>query len=196
MDIFGIGYIGFSSTNPLAWAEYAPKILGMEVGTAPSGDDEGTVFLRTDDHQFRFAIEPGEWDDVAFIGWEVPGRDEYRAALARFGKKGVAFEEGDHALRKKRGVRELAVFHDPIGYRHEIFYAPYSMPGSFRGARSHAGFDAGIKGPGHVVLVSPIPLDKIDELFQDVMGFKFLTHGAAQSRSGPTGNSFLRPKLS
>ncbi len=188
MDILGIGYLGFETTSPETWREYGIDVLGLAPGQKQDGAP-GAVYLRMDDADYRFAFHPGPMDRIAYIGWEVPGRDQYRAALKRFAEKGVKVRTGDAALCTLRGVKEVSCFTDPAGYEHEIFYAPMTTPGSFLPGRPQAGFDAGPKGVGHIVLVSPVPMEPIDELFQDIMGFKFATHGAGGVAS------FLIPKL-
>jgi 2,3-dihydroxybiphenyl 1,2-dioxygenase len=187
MEILGIGYLGFETPSPEKWRAFGTEILGFNVGQVPKGVP-GTTYLRMDDCDYRLAFHPGPIDRLAYIGWEVPGRDEYRAALARFKEYGVEVTIGDKALCELRGVREVARFQDPAGYSHELFYAPLTSPGSFIPSRPHAAFEAGVKGVGHVVLISPVPLEAIDHLFQEVMGFKFVTHGFAGVAT------FLNPK--
>lgn len=186
MDIFGVGYLGFESPTPLAWREYGPEVLGMEIAPSPKGD-EASLYLRMDDRRHRLAFHPGPIDKVAYIGWEVRHAFAYRDALKKLQAAQVAVEIGDAALCELRGVCAVARFKDPVGFQHEIFYGQKWDPGSFRPGRRHHGFHAGHDGLGHVVLISPDPVDEVERFFLDVMGFEWFGRGW-----GTGTNSFVR----
>ncbi|WP_404477584.1 VOC family protein [Novosphingobium sp. BL-52-GroH] len=191
MDILGLGYLGLSSPSVEAWRDYATAVLGMEVAETRAGYDPETLYLRMDDREHRIAIRPAELDDIEYIGWEAKDRTAYRQVLQRLGERNVPFELGDANLVKLRGVREVARFKDPAGYQHEIFYGQRWHPDSFTSPRrGHKGFAAGPDGLGHVVLISPQPLEVIDEFFIGILGFEWFGYGF-----GGTNMTFLRTPL-
>lgn len=191
MDILGLGYLGLSSPSVDAWRDYATDILGMEVAEAREGYDADTLYLRMDDREHRIAIRPADLDDIEYIGWEAKDRTAYRQVLDRLRERDVPFEQGDAEFAMLRGVREVARFKDPVGYQHEIYYGQRWHPDSFVSPRrGHKGFAAGTDGFGHVVLISPLPVDVIDDFFMGILGFEWFGYGF-----GGTNMTFLRAPL-
>src|SRR5574337_159053 len=58
MNLSGLAYVVAESTDLARWKSYAEEVLGMMTTAAP----EGGLYLRMDERQFRFAIEPGKRD--------------------------------------------------------------------------------------------------------------------------------------
>src|SRR5881628_3746282 len=69
MQIAALGYVGIEATNPQAWADFGPSVLGM----VPSQESpDGAVLLRMDERSYRLGIHPGDTNRLAYMGWEVP----------------------------------------------------------------------------------------------------------------------------
>ena len=189
MDIRGIGYLGFESPNIDQWREYGPKILGLAIGEAPEGDPQ-SLFLRLDDRRYRLAFHPGPVDKLAYIGWEAIGRLAFEAGVAKLRDEGVAVQLGDQDLCDRRGVRAVACFSDPVGFRHELFFGQKSDPDSFIPGRRHGGFVTTNRGFGHLVVITPEYTDALEHFLLKVMGFQWYGSGAGKGKS-----AFFRAKL-
>jgi 2,3-dihydroxybiphenyl 1,2-dioxygenase len=190
MDILGIGYLIFESPNGKAWLEYGPEVLGLGL-YEPEGNGD-TVYLRMDDRRWRIAIQPGERDRLACIGWELTNRTAWLAAIEKLKTNNVTVTIGDTELELKRGVHGVARFTDPVGYNHELIYGQKYQPNSFTPGRNHHGFLAEELGVGHVVLTVPEIPPGFEQWLTDVLGFRWFGHGAGNPR--PVGG-FYRPKL-
>ena len=79
MTIGSLGYVGFSVKDPEAWSAFATGVLGLMPGE-PAG---GAQRYRLDDLAWRIAVEPGEADDLAYVGFEVAGPTELEAVRER-----------------------------------------------------------------------------------------------------------------
>jgi 2,3-dihydroxybiphenyl 1,2-dioxygenase len=187
MDILGIGYLGFESPNSKAWLEYGPEVLGF--GLDESHDDD-SVYLRMDDRRYRIAMSPGERDRLAYIGWELKSRTSWLDAIAKLEAAGVDVTIGDTDLERERGAHAVARFTDMVGYNHELIYGQQFMTNSFVPGRPHHGFVAEALGLGHVVLIAPEVPEEYNMFMQDVMGFRWMGHGAIRVPGG-----FWRAKL-
>jgi 2,3-dihydroxybiphenyl 1,2-dioxygenase len=190
MDILGIAYLGFESPNAKAWTEFGPEVLGMQL--LPNTVDE-TTYLKMDDRRWRLAFHPGETDQLTYIGWELKWRPSWEAAIATLEGEGFDVTRESDEFAEQRGVREVASFTDPSGYRHELVYGQKFDPGSFIPGRPHRGFIAGRDGVGHVVMLAPAA-EGLDHFWQDIMGFEWF--GAGAGGVGSTrGGGFFRAKL-
>lgn len=189
MDIIGIGYLGFETAKIDEWRSYGPEVMGFQIGRSPESDAQ-SLYFKTDDRRWRFAFHPGEIDRLAYIGWEARGRLEFLAAVEKFRAAGVEVTPGDAALCERRGVKELIRFRDPVGYRHELFYAQKWSPRSFQPGRPHGGFVAGDRGAGHVVVITPEYTPELEHFLTEVMGFAWYGSGAGKGRTG-----FFRARL-
>ena len=183
MDIIGIGYLGFETTQLEAWRTYGPEVMGFQVGRTPESDPR-SLYFKLDDRRHRIALHPGRIDRLAYIGWEARGRLEYLAAVEKFRASGVEVSVGDAALCELRGVKELIRFKDPVGYRHELFYAQKWTPDSFLPGRPHGGFSAGAHGMGHIVLITPEYTPELEHFLTEIMGFRWYGAGAGKGRTG------------
>lgn len=189
MDIIGLGYIGFETTQLEEWRSYGPEVMGFQLGAVPAGDAE-SLYFKLDDRRHRLALHPGRSDRVSYIGWEARGRLEYLAAIDKFRTAGVELTVGDAALCEIRGVKELVRFRDPVGYQHELFYAQKWTPQSFVPPRRHGGFVADHRGLGHLVLITPTYDAAMERFWTELMGFHWYGSGAGKGRTG-----FFRAKL-
>lgn len=197
MEIRALGYVGIKSPNYKAWATWGPQILGFGTGdptpevsalAAPAALEEA-VYLRMDDRKWRLAIYPGEREgELAFVGWELADRIAFRDALVELKEKGVDFEVATPEQALERGVQGMAWFHDPLGFRHEIFWSAYYLEDSFiPGRLPHKGFRTGPLGIGHIVLMVPQLTDDLDDFALDVLGMRVFAGGTSIPLKGGDG---------
>lgn len=172
MQVTALGYLGFRTPEFAAWADFGPRVLGLQNG--PRGED-GAVYLRMDDRHHRLAFHPGERSELAYIGWELRSRIHFRDALVELEKAGVGFEMGSLDELNDRRVTGMAHFRDPGGFRHEIFFGQEFEHLSFTPGRPISGFLCGELGVGHVVVAVPEATDKHLNFPPDVLGMKVLS---------------------
>jgi extradiol dioxygenase len=200
MDIRALGYVGIKSPNYKAWETWGPKVIGFGIGDPmpavsaldkpPGLLDDGTVYLRMDDRRWRIAVHPGEREgELAYIGWELSDRIAFRDALVELKEKGIDFDVADEMLALERGVQGMAFFHDPVGFRHEIFYSGYYFEDSFRPGRIlQKGFRTTKgEGMGHVVLMVPELTDELDDFATNILGMRVFAGGTSIPLSGGDG---------
>lgn len=166
MNISGLAYVVAETTDLAKWKRYAEGVLGMM--TAPSPD--GGIYVRMDERQFRFAVQPGARDAYVVSGWEVTGRADFDQALQVLGDAGVEARMGDAAHCRLRCVQQVASFSDPSGNRHELVWGFRSDFAHFASPAGVSRFVTGNIGMGHTVLPAP-NFEKTAEFFTQVMGF-------------------------
>jgi 2,3-dihydroxybiphenyl 1,2-dioxygenase len=165
MSVGSLGYVGLKVKDPAAWAAYATGVLGLMPGEA-----EGR--FRLDDLAWRIAVEAGEADDLAFLGFEVAGPAELEAVRARLADGGVAVGNGDPELAARRGVLGLVTCQDPEGLDVEIFYGPTLRTETpFASPAGVEGFVTGEQGLGHVVLATR-DMDAARRFYCERLGFR------------------------
>jgi biphenyl-2,3-diol 1,2-dioxygenase len=167
MNVTSLGYVGVQASDLPAWETYATAFLGL----MPTASDDGLRLFRMDSRAWRFAIEAGPVDGIAFAGFEVSGPDALEALIGRLQALSYHVERGDPSLAKSRQVRGLAIAHDPGGLRVELFYGAterFDVP--FRSGVT-AGFHAGGQGLGHIVLMSPDPAASL-KFYCEGLGFE------------------------
>ncbi len=167
MPLQSLGYIGLKATNLEDWAHYGARFLGMQLveKTAKS------LSFRMDDRKQRLVVHQAEGDAPAFYGWEVDTAAELDALAGRLENAGVPVARGSRALADERFVKDLIVFHDPVGNRLEVAVGAESTTEPFKPGRSISGFRTGPLGMGHAVL----HCEKIDDVlpfYVDLLGFK------------------------
>jgi extradiol dioxygenase len=147
---------------------------------------DGAVRLRLDDRAHRIAIHPGDENELAYVGWAVPGPDALAAAVATLESRGFTVHRGDTTLAAERCVADVAWFVDPIGYRHELAWGQEHRPGTFRPGRRLSGFVTGAGGLGHLVLLVP-DLAVAESFYVGTLGFAL----SDQIQMGPIVLRFL-----
>lgn len=168
MGIESLGYLGIKAKDPRAFAEFATRILGMMPG---EGAGEARRF-RLDDHAWRIAVEEGDADDVAYIGFEVSGAAELEEIRKQLAEGGVVTHDGNPDLVAARGVLGLISCKDPDGLAVEIFYGPTLRTETpFTSPAGVASFVTGTQGLGHVVL-STKDVAAARRFYQDQLGFR------------------------
>jgi 2,3-dihydroxybiphenyl 1,2-dioxygenase len=165
MSIGSLGYIGLSVKDPDAWDAFATGVLGLMPGEAAGR-------YRLDDLAWRVAVEAGEADDLAYIGFEVAGAAELEAVRAALAEGGVAVGNGDPELVAERGVLGMITCQDPDGLPVEVFYGPTLRTETpFVSPAGVSGFVTGDQGLGHVVL-STKDMTAARRFYQELLGFR------------------------
>ncbi len=165
MSVGSLGYLGVRVKDPEAFAAYATGVLGLMPGEAAGR-------YRLDDLAWRIAVEAGESDDVAYLGFEVAGAAELDGVRARLAEGGVAVGNGDPDLLAARGVLGLLTCQDPDGLQVEVFYGPTLRTETpFASPAGVTGFVTGEQGLGHVVL-STKDMAAARRFYQDLLGFR------------------------
>lgn len=167
--IESLSYIGFRSPRHQDWLTFGPDLIGLQAD--PERGRDGAVRLRMDDAAYRIAVHPGEADDLAYLGWAVPGPRELTAAVERLEKAGVKVTQERAEVIAERAVADLVSFADPFGVRQELSWGQFFRPSSFRPGRALSGFVTGRGGLGHAVLVSP-DLAASEAFYVDILGFR------------------------
>jgi extradiol dioxygenase len=104
VKIVALGYIGFQSPKAKEWETFGPEIFGF--GLAEPGED-GTVYLRMDDHHHRIAISPGYEDALSYIGWQLPDKKAYIDAIAELDRKEYPYELSTRVVSSRQTVPRL-----------------------------------------------------------------------------------------
>lgn len=166
INISGMAYVVAETTNLDNWKQYAQDVLGM--ATTPSPD--GGLYVRMDERQFRFVVQPGARDAYVASGWEVPAQADFEHALQVLSDAGVAVVLGDTARCRLRCAQQVAEFADPSGNRHELVWGFKSDFTHFASPAGVSRFVTGAIGMGHTVLPAPNFQATVDFMTR-VMGF-------------------------
>ena len=166
MSVASLGYLGFKVKDPDAWDAFATGVLGLMPAAG-----EGRRY-RLDDLAWRIAVESGEADDLAYVGFEVAGAAELEAVREGLVEGGVAVGNGDPERLAERQVLGLLSCQDPDGLQVEVFYGPtLRTEAPFTSAAGVTAFVTGDQGLGHVVLAtSDIAASR--RFYQDLLGFR------------------------
>jgi len=168
MTVRALGYLGLAVKDPRAFEAFATGVLGL----MPASPANGAWRFRMDERCWRFHVEQGESNEVAFLGFEVAGSAELEVVAASLREGGVAVQYCDAPRRAERGVLGLISCQDPEGLTVEIFYgatlrseAPFASPAGV------ARFMTGDQGLGHVAMATS-KIDETRRFYQDLLGFR------------------------
>jgi biphenyl-2,3-diol 1,2-dioxygenase len=179
MTIGSLGYLGFQVKDPAAWDAFATGVLGL-MPAEPAGEARR---FRLDDLAWRIAVESGQRDDLAYVGFEVAGQAELEAVRDRLVEGGVAVGNGDPELLAERGVLGLISCQDPDGLAVEVFYGPTLRTETpFVSPAGVTGFVTGDQGLGHIVL-STKDMARARRFYQELLGFRL--SDIIRMRAGP-----------
>ncbi|MBF8739493.1 VOC family protein [Pseudomonas guariconensis] len=167
MDIRGLGYVTVRSTDLAQWRHYASQVLGMMVIEDESGE---RLFLKMDERPYRILVQHSAQDGFGACGWEVAGQAAFDQAVAELHAAGVAVEQGSAEQAALRQVQALALFADPDGNRHELYWGPRQDFARFVSPVGVRGFVTDALGMGHVVLPAPT-FERCRDFYEQVMGF-------------------------
>lgn len=163
-----LGYIGVNATDVNNWAKFMQEVTGMQVSGAT---DDGGVYLRMDDRQYRFLIHPSDTDDVAYIGWQVANESDLDAIAAQVEEAGFHVTLGSREDIDSKHVLGLIKFEDPSGIKTEVFYGAGKATQPYHASRASSGFKTGDLGIGHAVVHVP-DVDRSLSFYRDVLGFR------------------------
>jgi len=120
MTISELGYVLIGAPDLQKWRHYGTEVLGMAASEGPNG----SLYLKMDERDFRFAILPDDRDRLFATGWGAADEASFREIRARIENAGVGVETGTEADRLIRRVQDFFAFRDPAGLRHEVFWGP------------------------------------------------------------------------
>lgn len=188
MKIKSVGYIGIAAPEPKTWLQYGTEVIGMMPSRAIPGEgwgvpqsgqegnrsglaQDGSVFLKMDDWQWRVAIHPS--DDqrrLLYLGLEVEDQLALEALVAELDAQGINVRRGSDEEASSRAVSAIAYLQDPAGNNLELFYGPtkdYNFVSPCHGQQ----FVAGHLGIGHLNLFVD-DLESNFDFYTRVLGFK------------------------
>ncbi len=165
--IQALGYLGFGTSRPNDWADFATGRLGMQAVDRGGGMQA----FRMDDRKQRLLIDPAIPDNERVFGWEVADAAALDALAARLEAAGVTVRRASGSMADQRAAAGVISFNDPAGNMLEAFYGARIAADPFRPGRDIAGFRAGPLGVGHVLLAVP-NVDETVAFYRDVMGFR------------------------
>ncbi|MEC3915315.1 VOC family protein [Nocardia sp. CDC153] len=161
-----LGYVRAHIADVDAWRAFAFDTIGFAEGTGPNPD---SIYLRVDEHTYRFELVPGERDAVIAVGWQVADRRSLHLVRETLEKAGVAVATLSVAEAANRHVEEAISFVDPSGFTIEVFHGPLLDHSPVVGKFGNR-FVTGDLGLGHVVL--PVrDIEEARQFYTDVLGF-------------------------
>lgn len=165
-EIEALGYLGLEVADIGAWRQFAEDLLGLQ-----ALQHDGGLDLRMDQYAWRIGLQAGPRDDLAFLGWEVADAAALQVLADKLSARGFAVEWGGQPLAAARRVRELIIFNDPEGNRHEAFYGPLQRTDAPFVSPLGVRFNTGRQGLGHVVL-SCRDQEVMTRFFTETLGFR------------------------
>ncbi len=87
-----LGYVGISASDMDQWEKYATETLGLQIS---GKDEDGTLYLRMDEYQYRFAIHPTGKDDVDYVGWQASSEQQLHQIADQLKAGGVSVAQAD-----------------------------------------------------------------------------------------------------
>jgi len=166
MHVSNLGYIGVTTTDPENWCRFATDVLGMM-----KVQHDAERLLRMDDYAWRIAVAAGEKDDIAFAGFELPGKSELDSLVQHLADSGVVVTKADPALVTARRVTELYQCKDPDGLPIELYYGALQRTETPFRSPCNARFITGAQGLGHIVL-SAVDIGAQRKFYRDGLGLK------------------------
>ncbi|MGH8530184.1 MAG: VOC family protein [Nevskiales bacterium] len=167
VKIEALAYVVVESADLAQWRQFGEQMLGTSSAPAP----DGGLYLKMDERDFRVAIVKGKEDRYHASGWEVSDQRAFDAAIAAIKQAGIEVQAGNDALRKARSMKEVAIFTDPSGNRHELAYGYTGASVPFKSPLGVSGFKTGKQGAGHTVLPAAQNFDATLKFFTAVLGF-------------------------
>lgn len=162
-----LGYLVFSARKPLAWRQFASRMLGLP---APRVHKDASLGFQLDAQAQRLVVTPGLDDDLAAIGLECADDEVLDTLLARLADAGIRAPRAQDALARMRCVRRLHRFDDPAGNTVELFVGPEAAERPFASAEVRGGFRTQDLGLGHVALVTRDPA-ALERFYVNLLGF-------------------------
>lgn len=165
--IEALGYIVAEATDVSKWKQFAEQVLGAATTPAPNGG----LDIKLDERAYRITVIKGKADRYHASGWEVPDAAAFQYTIDQVKKAGVKVEAGTEAMKQARAVRDIAVFTDPAGNRHELYWGYIGGDSPFKSPVGVSGFKTGRQGVGHVVLPAAPNFDETLKFFRETLTF-------------------------
>jgi len=147
IQLHDICYVRLGTRNLEAAAEYATRILGLQVARR-----EGkSIYFKSNDRDHTLLYHEGDPAQHA-VGFEVTSQDELDAAAAKLEVLKLPVRHGTRAECEQRCVEAMIAFKDPSGNAIELVWRPLVS-----GWRYFPSRDAGITGFSHIGLRSADP---------------------------------------
>lgn len=162
-----LSYLVIESRRKAEWADFATRFLGMQVHDTP-GDG---LRIRMDDHAYRFAVEPGDSEDLWAAGFTVANVEALARLERHLAEHRVKFHRATETELAQRDVRAMIWFEDPEGLRIEVVVSPRITKEPFDQTLVPGGFVTGDQGFGHVAICTG-DLERSEAFYRDVLGFR------------------------
>lgn len=169
MRVARLGYVRIGLREPSAWVDFACGLLGMQ--PAPRSDPEDAVFVKMDDHPFRYMIEKAAEDRFLAAGWEVDGPAAYQALKEKLAMAGHSIEDGSAEDARRRCVAAFAHSVDPCANAFEIYHTRTGTGAAFESPLGVKGFRTGEQGMGHIVLPAAPDQEAARAFYCETLGF-------------------------
>ena len=86
-----LGYVGIGAKDVEQWEHYATESLGLQ---SNGRESDGSLFLRMDEYEYRFAVHPDGKDDISYIGWQVTNERDLMEMEAQLREAGIEVSFG------------------------------------------------------------------------------------------------------
>ena len=116
MGVKSLGYLGFESQRRDEWRAFMTDVVGLMDVT----EGDGELRFRMDDHAWRFAVQDGDAEDLAYVGLDAGSLADLDALAEQLTASGYSAERNDE-LAAQRGVNQLIVSTDPDGLQVELY---------------------------------------------------------------------------
>jgi len=184
IKLHAIRYVRLGTRNLEAAAEYATRILGLQIARR----EAKSIYFKSDNRDHTLVYHEGD-PARHQVGFEVTSPDELDAAAAALETLKVPVRHGTKAECESRYIEAMIGFRDPSGNAIELVNRPMHS-----GWRYFASRDAGITGFSHIGLrttdpvrdekfwtevcsarvsdrIGPVPLLRIDEVHHTIALF-------------------------
>ncbi len=168
VSVSELGYIGIDTANVDGWTNFLKEVTGMEVSDK---DEDGKVYFRMDERQYRFILQPSDHDDAAYFGLLVQNEDELDAIASQVEEAGITVTPGTAEDIEARHALGLIKFRDPSGFPLEVYYGAARARTPYHPTRASSGFKAENMGLGHGVIHYPGIREGV-KFYRDVLGFR------------------------
>jgi 2,3-dihydroxy-p-cumate/2,3-dihydroxybenzoate 3,4-dioxygenase len=142
IELKALRYVRLATSDREAAAEYARKVLGLEL-VRREGE---SIYFRGDDRDHTLVYCEANPADHA-TGWEVSDRSSLDAAGAALEGNRIRVRPGTRTECEKRYVEDFISFADPSGNRHELVIGPNASAKPFAPSR-----DCGVWSFSHIGL--------------------------------------------
>jgi 3,4-dihydroxy-9,10-secoandrosta-1,3,5(10)-triene-9,17-dione 4,5-dioxygenase len=166
MSITELAYMVIGSPDVAGWKSLAQDVIGF----AARETDDGALFLKMDERDFRIMIVPHEAEHVLATGWAVRDEASYLSLRMKLLATGVELRDENAPRAAQRRTQALCTFKDPAGNAIELCWGIISDFTPFISPVGVPRFVTGDLGMGHIALPAP-DLEASRRFWTEVMGF-------------------------